>query len=119
MTLNIAVNKNFEILRETQDWVAVYKPPRLLVHKSRLFQEEANCRDLVQEKVGMRLRPVHRLDRPTSGVLLFAKSRESAGRLSKLFVGRLIRKTYYAVVRGHLPGAGMIEKPLGRVPQKA
>jgi tRNA pseudouridine65 synthase len=107
------------ILKDTPDWTAVYKPCRMLVHKSRHFQEETNCRIETEARVGVRLHPIHRLDRPTSGVLLFAKSRESAGKLSNLFMKRNVRKTYFAVVRGHLTGEGTIDKPLRPLPERA
>ena len=113
------IPQKIEVLKETPDWIAVYKPCRLLVHKSRLFQEETNCSKLLQKQIGKYLHPIHRLDRPTSGVLLFGKSRQVAGKFSKLFISRSIRKTYMAVVRGHLMGSGMIDKPLRPIPEKA
>jgi tRNA pseudouridine65 synthase len=56
--------------------------------------------------------PAHRLDAPTSGVVLFAMSREAAGELGHLFMERQIQKTYHAVARGHVAEEGVIEIPL-------
>lgn len=63
------------------------------------------------------LRPgiVHRLDRETSGALVIAKTNESFRELKKLFQDRSIRKTYVALVYGHLPSlSGVIDRPLTR-----
>jgi 23S rRNA pseudouridine1911/1915/1917 synthase len=60
------------------------------------------------------LRIVHRLDRETSGVLVFAKSLAAAQHLTRQFEGRLIRKSYLCVVWGHLHEPQDIDRPLGR-----
>lgn len=61
----------------------------------------------------VRLWPVHRLDAPTSGVLLFAKSADAARRLSRSFADRLVRKRYWAVVEGiPEPPSGEIDSPI-------
>jgi tRNA pseudouridine65 synthase len=60
--------------------------------------------------------PVHRLDRPTSGVLLFALSNEAASVLAQKFQNEEVEKTYYAVVRGWLPsGPQTFEQELRKV----
>lgn len=92
---------SLEILFEDADVVAVRKPPGLLVHRSRLA-EEANvfALQMVRDQLGARVFPVHRLDRPTSGVLLFARSSENARALTAQFAGGQVRKTYITIVRG-------------------
>jgi len=57
---------------------------------------------------------VHRLDRGTSGVLLFALDPEAARATADLFAARDVRKTYYAIVRGHPPESGHIDRPLNQ-----
>jgi tRNA pseudouridine65 synthase len=102
-----------EILFEDSHYVAVNKPNGLLVHRTRLSEEKKEfALQLLRDQLGYRLYPVHRLDRPTSGLLLFAKSPESAAAMSKSFAERLPRKTYFAVVRGYAPEEGSIDKPL-------
>lgn len=96
------------------DWmVAVNKPAGLMVHRSRL---EPRLRyyvlQLIRDRLGLRVYPVHRLDRPTSGVLLFGLHRTAARRLSRSFAQKAVQKTYLAVVRGHLPAEGQIDAPL-------
>jgi tRNA pseudouridine65 synthase len=60
----------------------------------------------------MHVFPVHRLDRATSGVLLFAFSSEIASRLCESFAAHAVEKTYLALVRGIPPCAGLIDHPL-------
>jgi RluA family pseudouridine synthase len=56
--------------------------------------------------------PVHRLDAPTSGLVVVAKCRSAQTLLGQAFEGRKVKKTYYALVCGTAPAAGKIEEPL-------
>lgn len=81
--------------------VAVHKPAGLLVHRTALARGEHEF--LVQrlrDQLGRRVYPVHRLDRPTSGVMVLALDPESAMRLGAAFTKRRVTKRYLAVVRG-------------------
>ena len=83
--------------------VAINKPTGLLVHRSAIDRGER--RFAVQEvrnEVGRHVYPVHRLDKPTSGVLVFGLSPEAAERLSTQFLERRVTKSYLAVVRGYV-----------------
>ncbi|MGY3925837.1 tRNA pseudouridine(65) synthase TruC [Aeromonas simiae] len=97
------------------DWlVAVNKPSGLLVHRSWLDKHETRfamqmTRDLIG---GRHVYPVHRLDRPTSGVLLFALDPQTARTLIEAFAGRQVHKEYLALVRGWAPEQGLIDYPL-------
>ncbi|UNU73456.1 tRNA pseudouridine(65) synthase TruC [Moraxella nasovis] len=102
-----------EILYQDDDLVAVNKPARMLVHRSWLDKHETVfVMTLLRDMLGLYVYPVHRLDRPTSGVLLFAKSSDTARTLSLQFEHHTVQKTYLAVVRGHLLGCGRIDYPL-------
>ncbi len=99
--------------------VAVSKPAGLLVHRSNLDRHETRfALQLVRDRIGRHVYPVHRLDRPTSGVLLFALSPETARRLKETFDAGVVEKNYLAVVRGHLPVDGMIDHPLPEEPDR-
>lgn len=93
------------------------KPPGLLVHPSKLAKrEEETALKILRDQLGQWVFPVHRLDRPTSGVLLFALSTEAASWLSQKFQNEEVSKTYYAVVRGWLPeGKQSFEQELRKV----
>jgi tRNA pseudouridine65 synthase len=56
--------------------------------------------------------PVHRLDRKTSGLILFSKTKEGVSVFQNLFDENKIQKTYLALVRGHLPENGIIDSPV-------
>jgi tRNA pseudouridine65 synthase len=98
------------------DWlVAIQKPSGLLVHRTALDRHETRFAvQLLRDQIGRHVYPAHRLDRGTSGVLLFALDRELAGALGAQFVARQVAKRYVAVVRGHPPEAGTIDHPLSR-----
>jgi len=103
-----------EILYQDDDIVAVNKPANLAVHRSKFVgPDDAFLIDLLREQVEGKLHLAHRLDRATSGVLLVARSPETAGQLGEQFMGRSVRKRYLAVVRGWPdPEAGTIDYPL-------
>ncbi|OXY83100.1 tRNA pseudouridine(65) synthase TruC [Oceanimonas doudoroffii] len=98
------------------DWlVAVNKEPGLLVHRSWLDRHETRfAMQLTRDAVGCHVFPVHRLDRPTSGLLLFGKSAEVARSLTDAFGERRVNKTYLALVRGYLEGEGRLDYALTR-----
>ena len=102
------------------DWmVAVDKPAGLLVHRSKLDARETRfALQMLRDQVGYRVYPIHRLDKPTSGILLFAKSAEQARVLSDLFADREVKKTYTAVVRGWTDESGRIDYPLKEIRDK-
>lgn len=103
------------LIYEDEWLVAVNKEPGLLVHRSWLDRHETRfAMQLTRDAVGCHVFPVHRLDRPTSGVLLFAKNAEVARTLTEAFGGREINKTYLAVVRGYLEGEGRLDYALTR-----
>lgn len=94
--------------------LAVHKPAGLLVHRSPIDRHETEfalqyARELND---GEHVYPVHRLDRPTSGLLLFARDPDSASALGQAMMAGDMAKTYVAVVRGWTPESGVIDEPL-------
>ena len=109
----IRPSEKLEILYQDEFYLAVNKPSGLLVHRSPISKSEKRfALQIVRNQVGCHVFPVHRLDRPTSGVLLFALSSEAAKRAARLFQSNLIKKTYMAVVRGYIQESGTIDYPL-------
>jgi tRNA pseudouridine65 synthase len=105
-----------EILYRDDDVVAVHKPSGLMVHRSDLDRRETRFAvQLLRTQVGRRVFPAHRLDRGTSGVLLFAFDARVAARLGQAFESRAVDKRYIAIVRGWPDPAGVIEHPLRRL----
>ena len=102
---------SLHILYQDSHLVAVNKPSGLLVHKSWVAKDAKEfALQMVRDQIGEFVYPVHRLDRPTSGVLLFALSSEVAQKMAELWP--TAEKTYWAVVRGHLKKAVNVEHPL-------
>jgi tRNA pseudouridine65 synthase len=96
------------------EWlVAVDKPPGLLVHRSEVDRRETRFAvQLVRDRLGCPVWPAHRLDRGTSGVLLFALSVEIAAALGRAFEAGTVAKRYVALVRGWPDEQGVIDHPL-------
>ena len=106
------------ILYQDDHYVAVDKPSGIFVHPTRLGPREPNCMARLGRQLGRPVYTIHRLDRATSGVLLFALSSEAAREMCVLFEERRIQKEYLAVVRGFAPEAGRIDHPLRKEKKK-
>lgn len=105
-------NYTLEILYQDEYLVAINKPSGLLVHKSMIDRHEIYyAMKMLRDQIGQWVYPIHRLDKPTSGVLLFALDKETARLLNEQFRERSPQKTYIAVVRGWLED-GVIDHPL-------
>ena len=97
------------------DWlVAVDKPSGLLVHRSRISRDHVVALQLVRDQVGRFVYPVHRLDRPTSGVLLFALDSATAAQLKNGWDDHCVTKRYLAIARGHTDEEGTVDWPVRR-----
>ncbi|WGZ95268.1 MAG: tRNA pseudouridine(65) synthase TruC [Candidatus Thiothrix putei] len=102
-----------EILYRDEHLVAINKPSGLLVHRSLIDRHETRFAiQLTRDQIGQKVYPVHRLDKPTSGVLLFALDSDTARLLTEQFTAGQVQKTYLAVVRGHTAEQGVIDYPL-------
>lgn len=102
-----------EILYQDDYLVAVNKPAGMLVHRSWLDTHETQfVMQTLRDQIGQHVYPIHRLDRPTSGVLLFALSSEMANLLCLQFENKQVEKSYLAIVRGYLTGQERIDYPL-------
>lgn len=98
---------------KSEHLIAIDKPAGLLVHRSALDRHEhENALRLLRDQSGHYLYPVHRLDKPTSGVLIFALSKEAATHFATQFEQGLVQKNYLAVVRGHCDKTGVIDHPV-------
>lgn len=106
-----------EIIYEDEFLVAINKEAGLLVHRSWLDKGETRfAMQLTRDAVGCHVFPVHRLDKPTSGVLLFAKSSAVARSLTEAFTAHKVSKQYLAVVRGFMPEQGTVDYALSFKP---
>lgn len=104
----------FEILLHDEWLCAVNKPIGILVHKSSISSDRQFVMQKLRDQLGQRVWPVHRLDRATSGVLLFALDPVTARKLGNAFMARRVDRRYLAVVRGWTDQQGSVEHPLAR-----
>lgn len=106
-----------DIIFENDAFIAVNKPSGLLSIPDRLGQE-ISLKDLLKQKHES-IYTVHRLDRDTSGIIVFAKTEESHKELSQLFEGREMEKYYVGLVYGNMMTAsGSIDAPIMEHPGK-
>ncbi len=101
------------ILYQDSQLVAVNKPSGLLVHRSLIDRHETRFAvQMLRNQLGQKVYPLHRLDKPTSGVLLFALDAATARLAGEQFQAGAVQKTYLALVRGYTSAAGVIDYPL-------
>ena len=101
------------VLYRDDRFIAIDKPSGLLVHRTPIDKRETRFAiQLLRDQIGHPVTPCHRLDRPTSGVLLFAFDQEALSALSIAFQEKQVSKTYKAIVRGFAPENGVIDHPL-------
>ncbi len=107
---------DISILNITDAWVAVNKPAGIAVQpgrdRTRRALDEILRVQLKRSGLPHAVYVVHRIDTGTSGVVLFARTQESAARLSELFASNAIRKTYVAILEGTVTREQVIETPI-------
>jgi tRNA pseudouridine65 synthase len=102
---------SIDLLFVDEHLVIADKPSGLLVHRG-WDNDDDVAMFRVRDRLGAYVFPVHRLDRGTSGALLFARHKEAAAALSRAFEEGEIDKSYLALVRGVPPEDGVIDYPL-------
>lgn len=98
-------------LYEDEHIICIDKPAGLLSVPDRFDATKANLANLLKQRIPT-LHVVHRLDRDTSGVIIFAKNAEAHAALSQDFEGRDVEKYYLALVNGTPPESGIIDAPI-------
>lgn len=102
-----------KILYQDDHYIAVDKPAGMLVHRTRMDRDERlACVQVLRDQTGRRVYPVHRLDKATSGVLLFALDPEALAAANAEFATGRVEKRYLALVRGWITEAGCLDYPL-------
>ncbi|MEX1001408.1 MAG: pseudouridine synthase [Crocinitomicaceae bacterium] len=103
-----------KVIYEDNDLIAVNKPPNLIVHHSHYARniKEISLVQQLREYTSASIFPVHRLDRKTSGLLIFAKDKVTAKHLQDQFEAQTVEKTYLALVRGFVTTSGKVDTPV-------
>ena len=101
------------ILYHDDHLVAINKPHGLLVHRSAIARDaEEFALQLLRDQLNRHVFPAHRIDRKTSGVLLFALNKDVEQLMQRQFQGNQVNKKYLAIVRGYTPDEEEINYPL-------
>ncbi len=101
------------ILYEDDHFVAVAKPPGMFVHRTELNRRERTVvLQTVRDQLQRHVFPVHRIDRPASGIVLLGLTADAASAAARLFRDHRVVKTYRILVRGFTPPEGCIDRPL-------
>jgi tRNA pseudouridine65 synthase len=106
---------SLQLIFEDDYLICVSKPNNVLVHHARHSRNVADEKSLLQlldEQIGGKFYPIHRLDRKTSGIILLAKETQFVSKFQDLFTADEIQKTYYGVVRGFSPETKTIDTPV-------
>lgn len=107
------IEESLEILFLDDHYCAIYKPEGLLVHRSTIAKDVSIfALQLLRDQLGKKVYPVHRIDRATSGILIFALSEEAASKMGVLWMANEVHKQYLTFVRGFIPEEGVIDRPL-------
>ncbi len=101
-----------ELLHVDPEIVVANKPSGLLVHRGWDDDDDVAMFRVRDALGGAHVFPVHRLDRGTSGALVFARTKEAAAALAKMFEEGRVDKRYLALVRGTPPDEGVIDYPI-------
>lgn len=100
------------ILYRDDNFIAVDKPACMIVHRG-WDKDSITVADIVRDKIiGAPIFAVHRLDRATSGVLLFALNADSARKMQSLFQSGAVQKKYIALVRGPMKEEIFLDHPI-------
>lgn len=110
---SLSPQEQLPILYRDEHIVVVNKPSGLLVHRSEIDRHETRfALQIVRNQIGQHVFPVHRLDKPTSGVLLFGLNKAVARILSEQLSSGHIEKHYLAITRGYAPESIYVDYPL-------
>lgn len=102
-----------EIIYQDDHLIAINKPHGLLVHRTNIARDVSEfALQILRDQLGRHVYPCHRLDRKTSGVLLFALDEETNSLMQKKFAESKVQKKYLAIVRGYTNDKGIIDYPL-------
>ena len=113
MESEISAKTVLEIIYQDEVMVVINKPTGLLVHRSPIAADASEFAiQVLRDQLGQKVYPVHRLDRKTSGLLVFALNEEVNKHLQMAFMNRKIDKKYVALVRGFITEKGTIDYAL-------
>lgn len=109
---------NIKILKRTKTYIIVHKPHGLVVYADSKEDQKISCQVLVEKQIAQKVIPVHRIDKQTCGVLIYALNQQKANQLTSMFKSKKIEKSYLAFCHGEAPLKAKIDFPLKKHKQK-
>lgn len=108
------MNLEINILYEDEYLFIIDKPNNVLVHHSYYARniEDDSLVQILEKQLGAKLFPINRLDRKTSGIILFTRNKDQVSRFQELFDRNEINKVYHSLLRGHLMESIIIDSPV-------
>ena len=100
------------VLYRDEFLVVIHKPAGMLMHRSPISRDSVFVLQTLRNQIGQRVYPVHRLDRATSGVVVFGLSPEIASAIAQQFENHLVEKEYLAIARGWVDDCGIVDYPV-------
>jgi len=108
-----------KILTQTKNYVIAHKPSGFLVYAESPKEEVLSLQTFLQEQLNRKVYPVHRLDKQTDGLIIYAFSKEGADKLRKVFQSKSVEKTYLAFCHDHFTEERIrVDAPLKKNKQK-
>ncbi len=101
-----------QLVYQDRHLVVVHKPPGLLVHRSPISRDTDFLLQRLRNQLHQRVYPAHRLDRATSGLILFGLDTDTARALTEAFTQQQVDKGYLALARGWVEPSGTIDHPV-------
>jgi tRNA pseudouridine65 synthase len=105
-----------KVVVQDKNYIAVHKPSGFVTYADSPGQKGA--KEILEKQIGKKLFPVHRIDKDTCGILVFALSDMVARELTALFHSRVVKKQYLCVVHGQTAEKGVIDTPLEKHKEK-
>jgi tRNA pseudouridine65 synthase len=106
------IKRHIEIIYQDDYIAVVNKPTGLLVHRTAIANDREYLLQYVRDQLKKTVHPAHRLDRPTSGLVIFTFDSKIIAEFGKIFKEHQIKKTYIAIVRGYVEDHAVIDYPL-------
>lgn len=109
---------NIKVLKKTKSYVIVHKPAGMVVYADSKENERISCQKTLERQLSQKVIPIHRIDKTTCGVLMFALNQQKANQLTTLFKAKKVEKSYLAFCHGEFPEKVRIDFPLKKHKQK-
>lgn len=107
-----------KVLKKTKSYIIVHKPAGLVVYADSREDQNISCQVLVEKQIAQKIIPVHRIDKTTCGVLLYAIGQQKANQLTEMFKNKKVEKDYLAFCHGEVPAKSRVDFPLKKHKQK-